>query len=172
MNMNLQEFQHTIQGTNQPIVVEFWAEWCVPCKTTRPILQQLAEEFKGKVTYLEVDSDQSPELIRELGVLAIPTVLVFQQGQEILRQVGAKSPQAYRELFARISAGEAPPADSLSTFERGLRLLAALLFGGVAWLTHAWLLLFLAGVLAFSAVHDRCPLMQAIRNLWKSQSYS
>ncbi len=163
--MNKQEFQQQLQTANGPIVVEFWAEWCTPCKTTRPILQQLAEEFKGKITYLEVDADQSPELTRELGVLAIPTLLVFSQGQEILRQVGAKSPQTYRGIFTNLAAGEVPQGASLSTFERSLRLLAGLSFGLIGMLTHTWWLLIVAGGVAFSAVYDRCPLWRALRNL-------
>jgi thioredoxin 1 len=166
--MNKQEFQHQLQIANGPVVVEFWAEWCTPCRTTRPILQQLAEEFKGKITYLEIDADQSPDLIRELGVLAIPTLLVFTQGKEILRQVGAKSPQAYRGIFNSLAAGEAPPAAALSTFDRTLRLLAGLSVGLIGVLTHTGWLLILAAGLAFSAVYDRCPLLRALRNLFSN----
>jgi thioredoxin 1 len=165
--MKLEEFEKTIKTQTRPIVVEMWATWCGPCKMTRPILQSLSHEFKEKVQFLEVDADQSPEVMQNLRVMAVPTMVIFQDGRETYRQVGAQSPAAYRNLFEQLAGGVTlilPP----STLDRVLRLTAgtvAIYFGLSG--TINWLFLSIGAIAIFSAFYDRCPMWRALTNLLK-----
>jgi thioredoxin 1 len=165
--MKPEKFQYTVRTQKRPLVVELWATWCGPCKVTRPILHKLAEEYKGKVDFLEVDADESQAVLKDLHVMAIPTLLVYKNGQEMLRQTGAKSPEAYRKLFEQLAKDEAPTVFPLSAFDRILRSVAGLTFVGLAlYLTNYWLLP-IGGILLFSAVYDRCPIWRAVTGYFK-----
>ena len=165
--MNPKEFEKAIAAQTRPIVVETWAEWCGPCKVSRPILQTLAGEFKGQVDFLEVDADQSQDLLRNLRVMAIPTLLVFQNGRETLRQTGAKSPAAYRTLFSQLAEGATPTTFPLTTLDRILRLAAGTFFVIYGLNPTNGLLLALGGIILFSAVYDRCPIWRALTQFIK-----
>ena len=165
--MKPEEFQRKIASQTRPLIVETWANWCGPCKVSRPILHKLAEEFKGKVDFLEVDADQSQDLLRNLGVMAIPTLLVYQNGTQMLRQTGAKSAAAYRSLFEQLAQGQKPTVFPLTMFDRILRLAAGSLAIYFGLNGPNWLLLILGGILLFSAVYDRCPIWRALTGYFK-----
>jgi thioredoxin 1 len=78
-----------LQGRH-PVVVEFWAEWCPPCRWLGPIVERLAAEQAGRLLVAKVDADQNPELVRRYGILGLPTLLVFVGGLERARIVGAR----------------------------------------------------------------------------------
>ncbi len=160
--MNKIAFEHELKKHKHPLVVDFWAPWCTPCKITRPILKKLAEEFKGKVGFLEVDADQSPEVMRGLGVMAIPTLLVYQDGKQVLRQTGAKSADAYRKMFQELSEGKRPSPAAQRPIDRVLRIGAGAALAFLGWQTHLWVLIALGAGLAFTGVYDRCPIWRAV----------
>jgi thioredoxin 1 len=83
-------FDETINGADTPVVVDFWAEWCGPCKMIAPILGEIAEEQAGKVTIAKLNVDENPELAMRYSVMSIPTLIVFDKGQMAKRLVGAK----------------------------------------------------------------------------------
>ena len=83
-------FDETIAGSSQPVLVDFWAEWCGPCKTIAPILDQIAEEQAGKLTIAKLNVDDNPDIARRFDVMSIPTLIVFKDGQPAKRMVGAK----------------------------------------------------------------------------------
>lgn len=77
--------------TGQPVLVDFWAEWCGPCKMLAPILDQIAGEQAGSATIAKVDIDAHPELAERFGIRAIPTLIVFKNGQPVNTITGVKS---------------------------------------------------------------------------------
>ncbi len=83
-------FNEEIQGSDEPILVDFWAEWCGPCKMIAPILQEIAEEQAGKIRVTKLNVDDNPETARRFEVMSIPTLIVFRNGEPQKRLVGAK----------------------------------------------------------------------------------
>jgi len=83
-------FDETIASTDEPVVVDFWAEWCGPCKMIAPILSEIATEHAGHLRVAKVDVDAEPDLARRYDVMSIPTLIVFSGGVAKKRLIGAK----------------------------------------------------------------------------------
>ena len=81
------------------MLVDFWATWCGPCKMIAPVIEQLAQQYEGRVIVGKVDVDQQPELAREYDVMSIPNVVIFKDGEIIDRKVGALPAQMYTETL-------------------------------------------------------------------------
>lgn len=77
------------------LVADFWAEWCGPCKMLGPVIEQLADDFEGKAVVGKVNVDDEPELARRYGILSIPTVIFFKDGEEVDKKVGVMPPQEF-----------------------------------------------------------------------------
>ena len=88
-----------------PVVVDFWAEWCGPCRTLAPIVETIAEQYGDAARVVKLNVDDNPETAREFGVMSIPTLILFKDGQEKARVVGARGKEAIlREIEAHIAA--------------------------------------------------------------------
>ena len=83
-------FDETVASSDTPVVVDFWAEWCGPCKMIAPILGEIAEENVGDITVAKLNVDENPDLAMRFNVMSIPTLLVFKDGEVAKRLVGAK----------------------------------------------------------------------------------
>ena len=83
-------FDETIKAAEEPILVDFWAEWCGPCKMIAPILDEVAGEQQGKVKVMKVNVDEQPDLARRFDVMSIPTLILFKDGAPAKRLVGAR----------------------------------------------------------------------------------
>ena len=80
-------------------MVDFWAEWCGPCKMLSPVIEELAQEFDGKVLVGKVNVDEEPDLARRFGVMTIPTVVFLKNGKEVERKVGAMPAAVFRGVL-------------------------------------------------------------------------
>lgn len=84
-------FETEVITSELPVLVDFWAEWCGPCKMVAPVLEEIASEYEGSLTVAKVDVDSNPESPARYGVRGIPTLLIFKHGQVVATKVGAMS---------------------------------------------------------------------------------
>jgi thioredoxin 1 len=90
IHLSTSTFDEQIQSADKPVVVDFWAEWCPPCRAIAPILDEIAVERADEVTIAKVNADDNPELVLRYGVQSIPTLLVFNNGNLSKRVIGAR----------------------------------------------------------------------------------
>src|SRR5512145_3198608 len=96
LTVNDTNFDEIVLSSDKPVLVDFWAEWCGPCKMIGPYIEQIADEFKDKAVVVKCDVDSSTEVARRYSIRNIPTVLYFKNGQIADKQVGA----AQKSVFA------------------------------------------------------------------------
>lgn len=160
--MMIETYRQQINQSATPLLVEFWAPWCGPCRTMSPILKSTSEKYAGKVQLLKVNADESGPLLQETGVMGIPTLIAYQNGVEVFRKTGGQPAEAIEAIFAALGEGKVP-AKGVAAIDRLLRGGAGLVLGVIGIASGPSLpLLGLAGLVLFSAVYDRCPVYQAI----------
>ena len=104
VNLTLENFAEQVLQSAAPVLVDFWAEWCGPCKMIAPVLDELAEEFEGRARIGKVNIDEQQALAAEYGIRAIPTLLVFSKGQVAEQIVGARSKRDFKASLDRVAA--------------------------------------------------------------------
>ena len=87
------DFEEKVLGSSTPVLVDFWAEWCGPCHMVAPVLEEIASEKQGALTIAKLDIDENPDTARRFGILSIPSMLLFVDGVEKRRLVGARGKQ-------------------------------------------------------------------------------
>ena len=83
-----QTFEQDVLKSSTPVLVDFWAEWCGPCRMIAPIVEQLANEYSGKLKVMKLDADQSPDVLMRYDIMGIPTLILFKDGQPVARIMG------------------------------------------------------------------------------------
>lgn len=153
-----------------PAAVIFWASWCSRCKQIRPLLDELGEEYQGKVQLVGIDVDEHQSVAEKFRVLGIPTLLILKEGEVIQRYSGAKNPGFYRQVFQNLAADRVEDLPGhISRVDRFLRLGIGFLL--VAWggLSEAGIWLIPVGLLVgFTGLYDRCPVWKAVRSRIKN----
>ncbi len=94
-----QNFDEKVLRQTKPVLVDFWAPWCMPCRMFGPVLDKVAKDTKGQASVVKINIDEEPELASRYGVMSIPTVMVFKNGQAVNRKVGVQTPGAVKEML-------------------------------------------------------------------------
>jgi thioredoxin 1 len=97
-----QTWENDVLKSNTPVLVDFWAEWCGPCRMVSPILEKLGETMSDQIKIVKLNVDENQELAMTYGIRSIPSLLIFREGKEIGRTVGAATEQTY-EKFVQTS---------------------------------------------------------------------
>jgi thioredoxin 1 len=95
-------FDSEVVKSAVPVVADFWAEWCGPCRMIAPVLKDLAKEYKDRIKIAKINVDQEPELAMQYNVASIPTILFFSKGQVVKQQIGAVPRQALEKILKEI----------------------------------------------------------------------
>ncbi len=86
-----QSFASDVLGSDGPVLVDFWAEWCGPCRMVSPALEEIASEHEGRITVAKLNVDENPEVVRRYGVMSIPTIALFVDGDVKAQVIGARA---------------------------------------------------------------------------------
>lgn len=95
-----QDFQEKVIDSDKPVIVDFWAVWCGPCRQLSPVLEEIGEKYAEKVTVAKVNVDDNPGIAAQYGITSIPTVYVFKDGERVATSVGAKPLHVLEEEFS------------------------------------------------------------------------
>lgn len=97
------DFDRTVLQSDVPVLVDFYADWCAPCKMVAPLVDEIAQEHIGKMLVVKVDTDRAPDVAMKYEIRSIPTLIVFQEGEEVERSRGFE-PERVRDLVQRVVA--------------------------------------------------------------------
>jgi thioredoxin 1 len=101
LELNSGNFKSTVDSGQIPVLVDFWAPWCGPCRVIAPILEEVAKEMEGKVRIAKVNVDDSPDIASQFGVRGIPTLILFKEGQIKGQMVGVNSKSSIVQLIQK-----------------------------------------------------------------------
>lgn len=93
------KFQQEVLQSDKPVVVDFWAPWCGPCKMVSPTIEELAKDYEGKVVVGKMNVDENPQTAGQYGIMSIPTVMVFKGGKPVKAMVGAQGKESYKKAI-------------------------------------------------------------------------
>ena len=170
ISMNIKEFNQKLSTAKKPVIVEFWAPWCGPCRVMAPALETVAKAFSERVELVRINADESPEILQSLKVFGIPTMIAFSNGEQIFRKTGAQTEENLRMLFEAAEKGEKSITLGISPLNRMIRMGTGslLVIMGLANQIQ-WLLIVVGGLIIFSSFYDRCPIFTAISKWVKSR---
>ena len=98
-NLTEGDFNSIVMKEDEPVLVDFWAPWCAPCRMVGPVVEELAEEYHGRVKVCKVNVDDESKIAAQYGVMSIPTVMVFKNGKVIDKAVGARDKNDFRQMI-------------------------------------------------------------------------
>lgn len=100
-----QGFNKTVLQSSEPVLVDFWAPWCGPCRMVAPVVEDLAGQYQGRLRTVKVNVDDSPDVQSRYGIMSIPSLLFFKDGQEVARVVGAVPKARLADAIEQVLAG-------------------------------------------------------------------
>lgn len=98
IEINDSNFKSEVIDSQMPVLVDFWAPWCGPCRMVAPILEELAKEYDGKVKVVKLNIDENPNTATEFGVRSIPTLILFKDGKEFEKTVGVQPKESLKQM--------------------------------------------------------------------------
>lgn len=99
MELTDKNFEEQVLKADLPVLVDFWAEWCGPCKMLAPVIEEIAKKDHGKIKVGKLNVDENPKTTKQYGVMSIPTVIVFKEGKEVSRKIGLTDKATLRGLI-------------------------------------------------------------------------
>jgi thioredoxin len=161
--MNKNDFFFRVRKSPRPIIIDLWAPWCAPCRAMEPAMKDTQEKYVGKVDVMKINADDSPEVLKALGVMGIPTLVGFANGEEIVRRTGMQSAQSLDVFFHATLNQEKSVILPPSSTNRILRSLVAAALLVIGWFSGpSWWLIGIGAVFLFSAFYDRCPIYRMV----------
>ncbi len=107
VEISSEKFSEMVLKAKLPVLVDFWAPWCGPCRMVAPVVDELSGEYDGKVSFVKVNVDDNPETARQYGVMSIPTLIIFKNGQPVSNIVGFRpKPELKKSLDEALAAGQ------------------------------------------------------------------
>jgi thioredoxin 1 len=100
-------FEQDVVGAGEPVLVDFWAQWCAPCRMIAPVVEAVAKDYAGRARVVKVNVDDSPSISQRYGIKGIPTLILFRDGKEAERVVGAVSKESLSRLVEKYVGVEA-----------------------------------------------------------------
>jgi thioredoxin 1 len=97
VHLHSEDFDKEVLQSDLPAVVDFYADWCGPCRMVSPIIESLSHEYAGRVKFVKINTDESPDIAERYGIMSIPTIMVFKKGQVASRTVGAGPAAVYKQ---------------------------------------------------------------------------
>ena len=104
LNFSDQTFKAEVLESKEPVIVDFWAPWCGPCRIVSPIIDELATEYEGKVRVGKMNVDENSQTAGQYGVMSIPSIVFFKNGQPVKTMVGAQSKENYKQEIEQVLA--------------------------------------------------------------------
>ena len=99
-----QNFKEKVIASKLPVIVDFWAPWCAPCKIIDPVLDELAKEYEGKVILGKINTDENPQTAEQLNVMSMPTVMLFKGGKPLKVLIGAQGKHTFKQAIEEVLA--------------------------------------------------------------------
>ncbi|MGM5488512.1 MAG: thioredoxin [Nanobdellota archaeon] len=96
-NVTNENFEQEVKQSDVPVIIDFWASWCMPCKMFGPIFEDVAKEMEGKAKFVKISTEEAPELANQFSVMSIPTIVFMKDGQEVDRAMGMMAKDALIE---------------------------------------------------------------------------
>jgi thioredoxin 1 len=103
-NVDHNSFQKSVLESQKPVLVDFWAPWCGPCRAVAPIVEELAKDYNGKIEFTKVNVDEAPFVASKYGIMSIPTIMIFKGGKPVQHVIGLKPKDQLKKLLDGVLA--------------------------------------------------------------------